>query len=122
MLKSFFTKVSVLFIFTFLPFALLANTEIIDKRVKYEVVNSVIKDFKKENVKGFTIAEIKLKSFDLSSNVNPKKSIKIIPLKLVIDDVIVFRTETSSATELMAYHNVGSAVQSNNNTRFFTPG
>lgn len=122
MLKPFFTKVSVLFMFALLPCALLANTEIIDKNVVHEVGNSVIKNFKKKGVKGFTVPKVKLRSFVLPIEPNRKKNIEIVPLKLVIDDVIVFRTETSSATELMAYNDTVASSSTNRTPRPFMPG
>lgn len=122
MLKSFFTKVSIVFIFAFLPFSLLANVEIIEKNVQLEIVKSVLKKFQKENNSVFAPPSLKLKLFVLPPNVNPKKSIKTIPLKLVIDDVIVFRTEKSSALELVAYSGTTNEGKLTRTNRFYVPG
>lgn len=118
MLKSFFTKVTVLFVFALLPYSLLASTEIIDKNAQQEVGKAVIKNFKKKGVKEFAVPKVKLKAFVLPVNPNQEKTIEVGPLKLVIDDVIVFRTETSSAAELMAYND----TVANPTPRPFMPG
>lgn len=109
--------------FALLPFAILANTEIGYKNGQIGKNQSVIKDRQKQGIEAFKAVEIAIKPFVIPPKTASKPTIKGLPIKLVIDDVIVFRTETSAADNLVAYSS--SPIENrfaNKNARFYTPG
>ncbi|MEM1123211.1 MAG: hypothetical protein AAGJ18_22410 [Bacteroidota bacterium] len=115
-------KVQLLLILALLPSTVFANTEIIQENGQIGNRQSVIKDRQSNKIETFEAQEIQIRPFAVPKKLKGKSTIEGLPVKLVIDDVIVFRAEPNAMDNLVACSSPTADRFSSKKTRFYTPG